>query len=88
MSTQLHHSRLECQDLLSLYFGSTYFSRPPSKAQQYEFPIAWTSVIGTDVIFSGPETRSIFWLEPETRTMGPVLLGVFEIYNTDWLYYQ
>ena len=29
MSTQLHHSRLERQDLLSLYFGSTYFSRPP-----------------------------------------------------------
>jgi hypothetical protein len=34
------------------------------------------SVIGTGVFFSGPKTRFFFRLEPETRTMGPVSLGV------------
>ena len=34
------------------------------------------AVIGTGVFFSGPKTRFFFRLEPETRTMGPVSLGV------------
>jgi hypothetical protein len=43
---------------------------------ELDFGIMFGSVIGTGVFFSGPKTRFFFRLEPETRTMGPVSLGV------------